>query len=86
MAKCPVCGAPMERDACGYCGYVEKTETPQVSNTNSIPQQVIHTQILQSQGVMAAAYGFCRNYSGNESEEEVDSPSAMHIPGRVRRP
>lgn len=25
--KCPVCGAPMENDICGYCGYAEKKET-----------------------------------------------------------
>ena len=24
-AKCPVCGAPMENNSCGYCGYKEET-------------------------------------------------------------
>lgn len=23
--KCPLCGAPMEDESCGYCGYKEKT-------------------------------------------------------------
>lgn len=23
-AKCPLCGAPMEDESCGYCGYKEK--------------------------------------------------------------
>lgn len=23
-AKCPVCGAPMENNSCGYCGYKEE--------------------------------------------------------------
>ena len=23
-AKCPLCGAPMENESCGYCGYKEK--------------------------------------------------------------
>lgn len=26
--KCPVCGAPMESDVCGYCGYREKKIPP----------------------------------------------------------
>lgn len=24
MVKCPICGAPMEGEVCGYCGYREK--------------------------------------------------------------
>lgn len=26
--KCPVCGAPMEGDACGYCGYQAQIQQP----------------------------------------------------------
>lgn len=48
MAKCPVCGAPMEKETCGYCGYVEKKEE-QVAGTT---QQVIHTHVVQPQVVI----------------------------------
>lgn len=27
--KCPMCGAPMEEDSCGYCGYKDKKVTVQ---------------------------------------------------------
>lgn len=26
MAKCPSCGAPMENNKCGYCGFEEKVQ------------------------------------------------------------
>lgn len=33
--KCPVCGAPMENNSCGYCGYKEET----IHNSATIPSQ-----------------------------------------------
>ena len=47
MGKCPVCGAPMEREVCGYCGYTEKKESQPISaETNRMPRQVVYTQII----------------------------------------
>ena len=34
-AKCPVCGAPMENNSCGYCGYKEET----IPNSATVPPQ-----------------------------------------------
>lgn len=42
MAKCPRCGAPMEKETCDYCGYVEDT----VSYGNDILHQEMHSQIV----------------------------------------
>ena len=36
--KCPMCGAPMEGDKCGYCGYAEKKAKESYSYTNRAPQ------------------------------------------------
>ncbi len=36
--KCPMCGAPMEGDKCGYCGYVEKKAEESYSYTDRVPQ------------------------------------------------
>lgn len=27
MSKCPKCGAPMEKNSCDYCGYVQQAST-----------------------------------------------------------
>ena len=53
MAKCPKCGAPMEDELCGYCGYVEKKEPQPVFHGNDLSQQAIRTQTVQPQVVMA---------------------------------
>jgi len=47
--KCPVCGAPMESDTCGYCGYVEKKAAEPTAFANNIPQQPIQPQVIQPQ-------------------------------------
>lgn len=56
MAKCPVCGAPMEKKSCGYCGYTEKNESqPTVMETKGTPQQVVYAQIINqpvNQGIV----------------------------------
>lgn len=41
-AKCPVCGAPMESDTCGYCGYIEK----KVADSAAYMQQPIQPQVI----------------------------------------
>lgn len=47
MAKCPVCGAPMENETCGYCGNtVTNQSRPMPPEKNSAPQQVAYTQII----------------------------------------
>ena len=33
--RCPVCGAPMENNSCGYCGYKEET----IPNSVTVPPQ-----------------------------------------------
>lgn len=43
--KCPVCGAPLEKNSCSYCGYIEKKD-PEPLYTSSIPQQPIQPQII----------------------------------------
>lgn len=45
-AKCPVCGAPMENDTCGYCGYVEKKAAEPTAYATNISQQPIQPQIV----------------------------------------
>lgn len=36
--KCPVCGAPMQNNICGYCGYNAGTGTQQVNiNIQAMP-------------------------------------------------
>lgn len=56
--KCPVCGAPMENNNCGYCGYKEET-TP---NSATVPPQagqpfvqsqvIINNQTIPNPGVV----------------------------------
>lgn len=56
--KCPVCGAPMESDVCGYCGYKKEEAThiqpnmPQQSTTPQ-PQIVINNQNVVTNGIIA---------------------------------
>lgn len=60
--KCPVCGAPMQSNTCGYCGYTEKlSET--VGATQNISQQPIQSQIIinnQPQNNVGAVLGISR--------------------------
>lgn len=53
MAKCSVCGAPMENDTCGYCGHVERKAPQSTSYGNEVPQQMVQTQIVQPQVIIA---------------------------------
>ena len=59
MAKCPVCGAPMENEICGYCGnndfiafihilnHIQKLVSYSVQQSHTdLPQQVVYTQII----------------------------------------
>lgn len=65
MAKCPICGAPMESEKCEYCGYVEKPQPQpvaygnkelsrdrQVEQTVQQQQIVITNQYMVSPGVI----------------------------------
>ena len=57
-AKCPVCGAPMENNSCGYCGYKEET----IPNSATVPPQpgqpfvqsqvIINNQNIPNSGVV----------------------------------
>lgn len=56
-AKCPMCGAPLENGACGYCGYRE--EAPAASSAGqqtgqpyAQPQVVIQNQTVYNQTVI----------------------------------
>lgn len=49
--KCPVCGAPMENETCGYCGYIAKKENTQTGCANNISSQPTQQQVIQSQVV-----------------------------------
>lgn len=60
-AKCPLCGAPMENESCGYCGYKEKKMNAQGNlGTNlrqgEIPQphlnQNINMQVNINQDIL----------------------------------
>lgn len=57
-AKCPVCGAPMENNNCGYCGYKEDiipnstTVPPQPGQTSVQPQIIINNQTVHNTGVV----------------------------------
>lgn len=53
MAKCSVCGAPMKNDTCGYCGHVEKRTPQSTSYGNEVLQQMVQTQIVQPQVIIA---------------------------------
>lgn len=44
--KCPVCGAPLEKDRCSYCGYVAKKDAEPSFYEPPIPQQPVQPQII----------------------------------------
>ncbi len=46
--KCPVCGAPMEGNVCGYCGY--KGAVDQVEQGTSQSQIIINNQNIVTNG------------------------------------
>ena len=53
-SKCMMCGAPMEDNSCGYCGFKEKANpspTPvsaQMGQPFAQPQVIIHNQPVSS--------------------------------------
>lgn len=60
-AKCPLCGAPMEDESCGYCGYKEKKMNAQGNletdlHQGEIPQphlnQNINMQVNINQDIL----------------------------------
>ena len=53
MAKCSVCGAPMENGTCGYCGHVEKKILQSTSYGYETLQEMVRTQIAQPQVIIA---------------------------------
>jgi len=44
--KCPVCGAPLEKESCSYCGYVSKKDPEPSFYAPPIPQQPVQPQII----------------------------------------
>ncbi len=58
-AKCPLCGAPMENNSCGYCGYKEKVknnsavEPVQAEQTFAQPQIIINNQAVVPPGIIS---------------------------------
>lgn len=44
--KCPVCGAPLGKDSCTYCGYVPKKDPEPTFYAPPIPQQPVQPQII----------------------------------------
>ena len=44
--KCPVCGAPLEKNSCSYCGYVEKSNSEPSLYTSPNPQPPVQPQII----------------------------------------
>lgn len=59
-AKCPVCGAPMENNRCGYCGYKEEsalnstTVAPSSGQPVGQPQVIINNQAIPNSVVVAS--------------------------------
>lgn len=57
-AKCPACGAPMENNSCGYCGYKEKNvqdseaESSQAGEPFVQPNIIINNQTVGFPGVV----------------------------------
>ena len=51
-AKCPLCGAPMEEERCGYCGYKDKKTNIQEGLENEY-HQVEFSHISQDTNVYA---------------------------------
>ncbi len=66
--KCPMCGAPMENNKCGYCGYreqndakthIEGNDTQQVKSV--VEQNTINTTIIYNNNSNTdAQYGISR--------------------------
>ena len=58
--KCPVCGAPMENNRCGYCGYKEKSAlnstavAPSSGQPVGQPQVIINNQAIPNSVVVAS--------------------------------
>ena len=52
VAKCPVCGAPMQDDTCGYCGHSEKKTAEPTAYATNVSQQPIQPQVVQPQIVI----------------------------------
>ncbi len=57
--KCPMCGAPMENEGCGYCGYVANKQPEPTAYTNDVSQQLqtvqqmsMNPQPINNMGVM----------------------------------
>lgn len=48
-AKCPVCGAPMQDNTCGYCGHSTKKSVDPMDYMNDLSQQTIQTQEMPPQ-------------------------------------
>lgn len=47
--KCPVCGAPMEEDGCGYCNYKDKKISVQNNpETGSLQGEIPYLQVNQN--------------------------------------
>ena len=56
--KCPMCGAPMEGDVCGYCGYKKEEAEhiqPNATQQGSAPQPqiIINNQNVVANGIIA---------------------------------
>lgn len=54
--KCPVCGAPMENESCGYCGYKEKKweyqyGQPDAQDMVSQPQNAAYNYTANNAGI-----------------------------------
>lgn len=47
IGKCPMCGAPMENETCGYCGYSKNQENEVAAYSGSGTQQRIQPQMVQ---------------------------------------
>ena len=55
--KCPVCGAPLEKGSCGYCGYVEAKKPEPVNNVTNVQHPTVQPQItIQNQHFINAGF------------------------------
>ncbi len=45
-AKCPVCGAPMENNTCGYCGYKEEIAANSAPASPKSGQAFVQSQVI----------------------------------------
>ena len=52
--KCPVCGAPMESNVCGYCGHKEEFDSASagVQQPSAAPQVIINNQNVVNNGIL----------------------------------